>query len=437
MSRKSCTSTMKMNEFEYDDETFQRYTGGGDLLIAISYFHSEHNPLFSLASLSTQSPTLSLSASKMSNDEEKVAFLRIGYTPNGYPLRVQAYIADLPLGGDIKRLTLRGPKIITTRNDDDHPGSVLAGNPVFDYQAGEIVWSCHGGPHSESPYNIVNVWRLGSHFSLESIEHTPLKANYLSASSLILENGGVASVGVAQKALLDDDAQTTITSARRVDNNKWTTFPFNTTSTASIGTGIQLFKPARAEIKYIYYLRVERPSSNIIHVDLVKDAKFPMLPTNDSIQWEHIEVDLGFEVHGQFTAMVLPDLEQKKNRLYIFEAHKMHQGICYAYIPLRNDGSIETSDGKLKASGKQNLKSRVGPLKVLESDKRLILLGEEWTGSQTKDRIFAYSGSIKKNGSAPDANEWTNVEVGFETTQDWHDDKRFSYSAVVVPGDYH
>ncbi|KAH7126434.1 hypothetical protein B0J13DRAFT_565491 [Dactylonectria estremocensis] len=372
----------------------------------------------------------------MGNDE-KVAFLRIGYTPNGYPLRVQGYIADLALAGDNISLTLRGPKTITTRNDDDHPGSVMAGNPVYDYQAGEIVWSCHGGPHSESPYNIINVWRLGAHFSLESIEHTPLKANYLSASSLILDNGGIASVGVAQKALLDDNAPATIASARRMETNKWTAFPFNTTSTASVGNGVQLFKPAQQELKYIFYFRVERPSSNIIHIDMVKDNKFSLLPTNDSIQWEHIEVDLGFEIHGRYTAIVLHDMEQNKNRLYIFEAHSMHQGICYAYIPLRNDGSIDAPDGKLKASGKQNLKSRVGPLKVLESGGRLILLGEEWTGSQTKDRIFGHSGTIKKNGSAPDANEWTNVEVGFETSQDWHDDKRFSYSAVIVPGDYH
>ncbi|KAF7553832.1 hypothetical protein G7Z17_g3348 [Cylindrodendrum hubeiense] len=373
----------------------------------------------------------------MSADHEKIAFLRIGYTPNGYPLRAQGYIADIPPSGDIKSLTLRGPIPITTGNDKNHPGSVLAGTPVYDDHQGEIVWSCHGGPDAASSYNIINVWRLGTHFSLSSIEQTSLKANYLSASTLILENG-TTSVGVAERELLNDDQATAITTARRGQDNKWTALPFNTTSTAPVGTGIRLLNPlnsARDKLKYIYYLRVERPSSSIIHVDIVKENKFAQLPS-DSVQWQHFEIDLGFEIHGQYAAIVLYDGDADKNRLYIFEAHTAHQGISYAYIPLRKDGSIESTEDKFQASGKQNLKSRVGPLKVLESGGRLILLGEEWTGPVTKDGIFAHSGIIKNDGSAPDGNEWTDVQVKFKTDQSWHDDKRFSYSAVVVPSDY-
>ncbi|CAM1500911.1 Fc.00g100730.m01.CDS01 [Cosmosporella sp. VM-42] len=374
----------------------------------------------------------------MSSDE-KIAFFRVGYTLNGYPLAVQAYVADIPAEGDVKGLTLRGPFNVTTKEEKAHPGNLLSGTPVYDYQQSEIVWSCHGGPYSNTFYSIINVWRLGEHFSLQSIEPTPLKANYLSASSVILENGTV-SVGVAEKDLLNDVNPTAITTSRRGQDGKWVALPFNTTASASVGTSVLLFKPPRQELKYVFYLRAERSPSSILHIDQVKEAKFAQIPNNDNIIWQHFAVDLGFQVQGQYTAHVLYDEDTGKNRLYIFEAHSIHQGIKYAYIPLRKDGSIDLSEETSQALGGQYLRAPVGPrlssLKVLESGGRLILLGEEWTGSDTKDKIFGHSGAVKRNGSAPDGNQWTDVQVGFKTKQNWHDDKRFSYSAVVVPSDF-
>ncbi|CAM1507981.1 Fc.00g048290.m01.CDS01 [Cosmosporella sp. VM-42] len=367
--------------------------------------------------------------------EEKIALFRTGYTQNG-SAHVQVYVADIPPKDDVNSLTLRGPIDIDT-DDDSRPGGCEAATPVYDYQQQEIIWSCHG-EHGDYEKNI-NLWRLGAHFSLSSIERTPLKALDSIAPSLILDNGKIL-VGAAEEN--DDDTQPIIitTIQRVLLDNKWTTVPFNTTSNAPVGGGILLFKPSREELKYFFYLWREPISSNVIHIDMVREDRFSKLSNNDSLRWQHFEVDFGFQISGRYTATVLHDNETDKSRLYIFKAHEYPYGISYAYIPLRRDGSIDSDRAKFQALGKQYLKAPVDStpnmLKVLESGGRLILLLWDEYAGPVYHKLFGYSGTIKSDGSAPNGNEWTSISVNYEKKQVWADDARFSFSAVVIPSDF-
>ncbi|KAF4985655.1 hypothetical protein FDECE_16411 [Fusarium decemcellulare] len=390
-------------------------------------------------------------------DGEKICFLRIGLVPKlGEGLRAQAFVADLPSQGSISSLSLRGPYDISTNTSVHMPGSVFpAAVPVYDYDHSEIIWAVHNADDDNWWGDIlcdgreIHVWRLGPHFSLSSIESTSLTAAYPQSPGLILENGTI-SVGV-----LNGDQccknPSTLDLARRGHDHKWAKMPLNTTSKSSNGQKGFLFKPPFSNSQYIFFLQSHKDHSTVLQIDAVRESKFAEIAGNNSIMWQHYEVDFGFPIkrdlnnpghstNGNFGAIALQDERSGKSRLYIFKLDDAE--IHYAYIPLRKDGSIDSYNATFKASGKQtiemgNVSPFQGPCLLQtesspESEGKLIIL---W--NQDDDFILrGYSGSIKPDGSAPNADELTEIKFLFDQTEGWDNTHLTSWSSLIIPSNY-
>lgn len=371
-------------------------------------------------------------------EEEKIAFLRCMFNEKRDAVVVQAFIADIPSEDAVKTLVLRGPITIPTKGPNYGPYSFTSGHPVYDYEKQEIIWPFFSGPWHAFFKLFVRVWRLGRHFSLSSVENTSLEASHDAIPSVLLENQKL-SVGVSQGeySLLLNSKPHDIVTARRGPDHQWTRFPFHTTSTALVGTGMLLYKPPSEHLHYIFCIRPELKPSSIVHIDILHEEKYAELGGNNAIQWQHFAIDMGFPLVGKPAAVTIPDQHGDGSRLYLFKSHSYYGGVSYAYVPLRKDGSINSYKTELKASGLQTLKATIGPdyseVQVLESKGRLIMLLDNLEG-QGLDQV--YSGFVKDDGSAPNGDEWTKTKVDFESDETYPPGETFSYSAVVVPAGY-
>ncbi|KAF5566666.1 hypothetical protein FPHYL_3607 [Fusarium phyllophilum] len=252
----------------------------------------------------------------------------------------------------------------------------------------------------------------------------------------------------------DCKSPSTIDIARRSpDFYKWAKIPLNTTSKSSNGRAGFLFKPPFSATKYFFFLQSHPEHSTSLQIDAVRANKFAQLEGNNSIFWQHYEVDLGFPLKrdledspgnstdGNFGAIALPDEQTGKSRLYIFKLDQAE--IHYCYIPLREDGSIDSYHATFKASGKQaiqvgNVFPFQGPCllqtqKSSESKGRIIVL---WSQGEGDFPLKGYSGFIEPDGMAPNAEEWTEIEFPFSQNQGWDNGHYTGWSALIVPSTY-
>ena len=180
--------------------------------------------------------------------------------------------------------------------------------------------------------------------------------------------------------------------------------------------------------------------TGLVHIDMIRESSFSELETNKGIQWQHYTVDPGFKhaINGPFTTKVIHT--DKTTRLDIFCASESAMGVEYPSIPLRKDGSINSTSSSIKSTDKQYLKAPVygkgNKLKVLENEGRFIMLWENCAQRTHREMFYAYTGSVQPDGQAPNAGGWEKVPVTFENEHIGKANESFAYSALVVPGDY-
>ena len=78
-------------------------------------------------------------------------------------------------------------------------------------------------------------------------------------------------------------------------------------------------------------------------------------------------------------------------------------------------------------------------LKVLEANRRLILLWDKCAGNNDGEQLIGYSGLIKEDGAAPNGKVWkmlNEASFWFPGWPQFKAGKSFSYSVVVVPRHY-
>lgn len=409
-------------------------------------------------------------------DAKKLVFLRVSEGD------VEAFIADIPDKDDIKKLSFRGPFIIAPKQKGDLPFGLEAGPAVYDFHNEEIVWACHGGPPArENAYYFVNVWRIGSHFALVAVERTPLQTgrDAMSFRPSVMVDGGKLSVGglntpfnqpffplLARRSrdtpnqstqrlngpfLRDTGVNPIYPTSRDRDaigryydwdsnvvqspQDPWIPLPFHSAKPSDGKNYPLLFRPARDDLKYIFFFRQGHGEETALFVDTIKASKYAELYYDGPIQWQNFKVDMGFPLRANIASIILSDHKAKINRLYIFHAHHNNQVIDYAYIPLRKDGSIDSYEASLTALEKQTLRVALKPsstaLHVQQSHDRLLLT---WNESDSPAAVNCYTGLLTE-GHPPSESGWAKVELEF-TKAPLNNSSPVAYHSCIVPSDF-
>jgi hypothetical protein len=400
---------------------------------------------------------------------QNIVFFRIapGPQPNGY--NVQAYVATLPAQGSVTALTLGQPINIPSGLGDNQLGGSRAGTPAYDYFSDEIVWPCQG---SSSGSLQADVWRLGMHLLLTAVERTPLTSiNLQTKLGLILQNQKVTLGG------LNVGGGTTpsngIMLARRAADGTWTKLPFNCTTTDQVSQTALLVRPQTSGMNYVFCLWDEACMGvfgiKTVHLDMLQESQLDVLQQDEiayqqqqkfndlqpkkkdnsqdvgnTILWTDFEVELDFEFYAAsgFKATIVSDPQSTTHRLYVFLVHRFYHGIKYFYIPLQSDGSLDTYNKTITASASQTIPSPIEDftfetnINVLQNGQQVMVFWDASQWDAADHCLYGYSAAIGADGSLPNGDGWTNIDITYEKKFTWEGSVNNSFSPVVVPSVY-
>lgn len=353
--------------------------------------------------------------------------------------QLEAYFADLSTEKtDLSEILFRGPISIAAVNPYPADTYFDCAIPLFDDKKKEIVWVAHG-EEEEDPVlkgGTVDIWRIRSHFALQSFERMPLNSDFWRPPSFILDSGSL-SIGDGMPSQ-DSDLMSTI--VQRQEDGEWTALAVNTmpkpTRFNNGRAQYMLFQGLESSMEYIYILRKPMVTvDNLVFIDLIKASRFRESTSNNSIVWQNFEIDIGFSSDiTPIAQLITTDRSTGKHRLYFLRLDASNRCINIAYVWLRKDGSIDSYQRKFKAEGQQRLPMKVNNhfrgLKATGVGDRKVLLS--WEDGENPIGMI---GAIAKNGAIPEAAGWKNIEIKFETALKING-RDPPFAAVVVPSDF-
>ena len=357
--------------------------------------------------------------------------------------QVQGFTTLLPKNpADLTEIVLQGPYEIMNRSGNYHVSPFADIVPIYDGQREEILWACAG--HSGSQWlGDLALMRIGPHLSLSSYEKTLAGSLRGKPMSVIQENSMIFISGGADPK----DRSETMKGdclAMKTQEGKWDWSKINTLRDEDSTSGLQstLFQGLDTSMKYTYIISMPEgtASTNTVRYNEILSRQFRQLsPSADIFLWKSFELDIGYTSDGD--CPVVPLITTSKagdhRKLHLLRLNKADSCVHTAYVELRKDGSLHSTERKVTAKGHQRygfqLTGTPQGLKLIHLGQRVVLL----TFDDGRTPVASMA-TINDDGTLPGESGWRRLTMRYAKAleDNKNESDEFVTAAVVVPNNF-
>ncbi|GIZ44528.1 hypothetical protein CKM354_000772400 [Cercospora kikuchii] len=386
-----------------------------------------------------------------SEQQNNLIFFRISSTD------VRGYLSTIENTADNGlKLHVRSPQTIASLSEFQIPSPAIS-PPLYDYTQQLILFAAYGKAHFFTNSNVknVDVWRIGPHLSLVSVERVQPLQSFASSPPGLVVHGGLIGISVPRQIAGSFPPVDVPMIAQRVNDpspegSGWSVVQYNTNTKDTSGTESRLFQSNDPEIKYVYHMKRDRwagASGTQVFIEQMRASEYQKLATSKSSLWTSYDVNCGWKVSEMpahaFTRSQYMENTPTKRRLYLFQLIGQGAAIEISYISLRPDGSVSSPNTAVRATQQSQIKlppetvdNYSKQLQAVDlADGRIMLM---WSKLIQVNGLYCYTPaavvtSVDKDGAL--IGPWRDVSLEFETPIA-DNEVNVRWGAVIAPKEF-